>query len=80
MLWTGIAIVACNARYFNMWHIICSLLSPLFVATLLINVSGVNLLEAASDKKWGEDLKYRAYKKTTPVLIPFIGRKGNAAF
>ena len=34
----------------------------------------------AADGKWGEDPEYKRYKKTVPVLIPFIGRAGNAAF
>jgi steroid 5-alpha reductase family enzyme len=41
-----------------------------FVYVLLTRVSGVPLLEARADAKWGEDPGYRAYKARTPVLWP----------
>jgi steroid 5-alpha reductase family enzyme len=44
------------------------------VALLLIKGSGVPLLEAKADKKWGGQSDYEAYKKTTPVLIPKLSR------
>lgn len=47
-----------------------SLISPIFVSILLTRVSGINLLEEASDKKFGHLKSYQHYKKTTPRLIP----------
>ena len=47
-----------------------ALISPLFVALLLTRVSGVPLLEAKADKKWGGQADYEEYKKKTPVLLP----------
>lgn len=47
-----------------------SLISPLFVYWLLTRVSGVNLLEQANDKKYGDLAAYQKYKSTTPCLIP----------
>ena len=41
--------------------------------------SSIHVLQAA-DGKWGEDPEYKRYKETVPVLIPFIGRAGDAAF
>jgi hypothetical protein len=35
----------------------------------LLQVSGVPLLEAAADRKWGHDPAYVRYKLTTPVLL-----------
>ena len=32
-------------------------------------MSGVPLLEAAADRKWGHDPAYVRYKLTTPVLL-----------
>lgn len=55
-------------------------LSPVFVALLLIFVSGIPLLEQKADKKFGDNELYRKYKDETPVLVPFIGRKGDAMF
>jgi steroid 5-alpha reductase family enzyme len=40
----------------------------------LTKVSGVPLLEASADKRWGEDADYRRYKQTTPVLWPALTR------
>jgi steroid 5-alpha reductase family enzyme len=47
-----------------------ALISPLFVTLLLTRVSGVPLLEAKADKKWGGQADYEEYKKKTPVLLP----------
>jgi steroid 5-alpha reductase family enzyme len=47
-----------------------ALVSPLFVTLLLTRVSGVPLLEAKADKKWGGQPDYEEYKKKTPVLLP----------
>jgi len=47
-----------------------ALISPLFVTLLLTRVSGVPLLEAKADKKWGGQPDYEEYKKKTPVLLP----------
>ena len=49
-----------------------SIISPTFVAFLLIFVSGIPLLEKAADKKWGTDPDYIEYKKKTSVLVPFF--------
>jgi len=42
------------------------------ITLLLTRVSGVPMLEAKSDKKWGGQADYETYKKNTPVLIPRI--------
>lgn len=55
-------------------------LSPVFVALLLVFVSGIPLLEEKADKRYGDNEVYRKYKAETPVLVPFIGRKGDAMF
>jgi steroid 5-alpha reductase family enzyme len=48
------------------------LISPVFIAFLLIFVSGIPILEKQAEKKWGDDEKYLEYKKKTAVLIPFL--------
>ena len=48
----------------------CLTVSPIFVYLLLNYVSGVNLLEAASDARWGSRKDYQDYKSKTPVLFP----------
>ena len=40
------------------------------VGRFLTRVTGVPLLEAKAEKKWGGQPDYEAYKAATPVLIP----------
>ncbi len=47
-----------------------TLISPVFVAFLLIKVSGIPLLEEKADARWGGQADYEEYKRSTPVLIP----------
>ncbi len=67
MLWVGVAIIALPVLQGWQW---VALISPVFVTLLLTRVSGVPLLEAKADKKWGGQEDYEKYKKNTPVLIP----------
>lgn len=47
-----------------------SIISPLFIITLLLFVSWVPLLEKQYDKKYGKDKEYIKYKKSTNLLLP----------
>ena len=67
LLWIGMAIVAVPVLQGWQW---ATLISPVFVAFLLMKVSGVPLLEAKADKRWGGEDEYEEYKRRTPVLIP----------
>ncbi|MDN4644261.1 DUF1295 domain-containing protein [Arthrobacter sp. PsM3] len=67
LLWIGVAIIALPALQAWQW---VALISPVFVTLLLTKVSGVPLLETKSDRKWGGQADYEAYKRSTPVLIP----------
>jgi len=69
LLWLGVAIIAFPALSGWQW---VTLISPLFVTLLLTRVSGIPLLEAKSDRKWGGQADYEAYKQKTPVLFPRI--------
>ncbi len=66
MLWTGMAIMVVPAL--QGWQYL-TLISPIFVATLLMKVSGVPMLERRADKKWGGQADYEEYKAKTPVLV-----------
>jgi steroid 5-alpha reductase family enzyme len=66
MLWTGIATISFSSLE-GMQYL--TLISPLFTYLLLMYVSGVRMLEARADTKWGNDSLYIKYKKETPVLI-----------
>jgi len=69
LLWIGVALTALPVL--QGWQLV-TLISPFFVALLLIRVSGIPLLEKRADAKWGGQPDYEAYKKRTPVLIPRI--------
>lgn len=47
-------------------------ISPLYIALLIIFVSGIPMLERAANERWGSDPAYHGYKQRTPVLIPFL--------
>ncbi len=67
VLWTGIFIMGLGTWSGASW---LTALSPAFVALLLTRVSGVPLLEARADARWGGDPAYEAYKAKTPTLVP----------
>ncbi|RME52833.1 MAG: DUF1295 domain-containing protein [Caldilineae bacterium] len=67
VLWIGVALVAAPALQGWQW---ITLISPVFIILLLTRVSGVPMLEARADEKWGGQPDYEAYKANTPVLIP----------
>ena len=67
LLWVGVAIIALPVLQGWQW---VALISPVFVALLIIKVSGVPHLEKKADRKWGGQADYEEYKKNTPVLIP----------
>lgn len=66
-LWVGMAIVALPVLTGWQWF---TLISPIFVAFLLIKISGIPMLEETADKRWGGLDDYEAYKRNTPVLLP----------
>jgi steroid 5-alpha reductase family enzyme len=65
-LWAGVAIIALPTL--SGWQY-ATLVSPVFVYFLLTRVSGVPLLEARGQQKWGDDPDYRAYCRRTPELF-----------
>jgi steroid 5-alpha reductase family enzyme len=46
------------------------LISPVFVTGLICGISGIPLLEASSDKKFGHLATYKEYKAITPDFFP----------
>lgn len=65
VLWTGIAVMSFSSL--EGWQYL-TLISPIFTYILLVYVSGVRMLEARADIKWGHDENYKKYKSNTPVL------------
>ena len=71
-LWVGMAIIALPVL--QGWQFV-TLISPVFVYLLITRVSGVPLLEGKADATWRGQDAYEEYKRRTPVLVPFLGRK-----
>jgi len=67
-LWIGVVIIALPVLRGWQW---VTLISPIFVFILITRVSGLPMLEKRADEKWGGQEDYEAYKKRTPVLIPW---------
>ncbi len=67
LLWVGIAVAAWPAL--QGWALL-TLASPLFIILLLTRISGVRMLQASGQRRWGDDPEYRDYLARTPVLIP----------
>lgn len=67
VLWTGVAIIASSTLRGWQW---ATWISPVFVAFLLMRISGVPILEKRADERWGSDPRYQRYKARTPVLVP----------
>ena len=72
VLWTGVAVTALAAL--DGWRYV-TLVSPVFVWLLLTRISGIPLLQAQADRKWGSDPAYRAYRARTPTLVPTLRRR-----
>lgn len=71
VIWVGVFLTAAPVLVGWQW---VALLSPLFVILLLTRVSGIPLLEARAEKKWGDRADYIAYRESTPALIPRLTR------
>ena len=67
VLWVGVAMVALPAL--SGWRYV-ALVSPLFVWMLLTRVSGIPLLEARANARWGSDPEYVRYRDATSKLVP----------
>ena len=67
LLWSGLAVVGAGVLEGGQW---IGLLSPVFVATLLLRVSGVPMLRERAMKRWGDDPEYIAYLNRTRLLLP----------
>jgi steroid 5-alpha reductase family enzyme len=67
ILWIGVALIAMPVLKGWQW---LTMISPIFVVVVLTKISGIPLLEARADKKWGGQIDYETYKANTPTLIP----------
>jgi len=73
LLWVGVYVYAIFGL--SSGQALLGLVGPAYIASLIIFVSGIPLLEKAANKRWGKDPNYQRYKKGTSVLIPLMSKK-----
>lgn len=69
LCWIGLFIVAIPSLEGWEW---LSIISPIWISLLLCFISGIPLLQKASQKKYGHLVRYQNYQKNTSFLIPFL--------
>jgi len=68
-LWVGMFLLCVSAFRETQY---AAVISPIFVILLITKISGINLLEAKGEERYGKDPKYQEYKKKVAVLVPYI--------
>jgi steroid 5-alpha reductase family enzyme len=68
LVWVGMYLLAASSLSIPLTVI--GIVSPLFVISLLLFVSGIPKLEQSADRRWGDNKDYREYKRRTSILIP----------
>jgi steroid 5-alpha reductase family enzyme len=68
-MWVGICLSSSSCLQGANWM---AWLSPLTTFILLMKVSGVPLLEATGEERWGKDPAYQWYMKHTPCIVPAL--------
>lgn len=69
ILWFGISLISFSSLQ---GMELVTLISPVFTYFLLVNVSGIRILEYNGNRKWGNLESYKKYLKNTPRLLgPF---------
>jgi steroid 5-alpha reductase family enzyme len=66
-LWIGVFLGCCATFTGAEW---ASVASPLFVAFLLLFVSGVPIQERQAQERWGDDPAYVSHRANTTLLVP----------
>ena len=69
--------LSANNNYY--WQLLW-LLCPIFIMLLINFLSGVNLLERNTYKKYHSLAHYQNYIDKTPIIIPIIGKRGHCNF
>jgi steroid 5-alpha reductase family enzyme len=70
LLWTGSMLFCMMGLKDEIPVKVSFLVSPLLVTLLLTKLSGIPMLEKASDARYGQSEDYQNYKRNVPVLIP----------
>lgn len=69
IIWTG-SFIVCFGACCNVWQWIISALG--YIGIIYVMFSGARRLELRQNESYGADPEYRAYIKSTPLIIPFI--------
>ncbi len=72
LIWIGIFVI--SAKTFSSWDWL-SIISPLFIAFILLFISGIPPLEKKYAERYRKNQKYQEYLRTTSLLIPLPKRK-----
>jgi steroid 5-alpha reductase family enzyme len=67
-VWVGTYLFAVSSL--DVWQVVVAIVSPLFITSLLLFVSGLPKLEKYADERWGKQKAYQEYKRRTSLLIP----------
>ncbi len=68
LVWIGVYLFILPAL--NTAQALIGAISPVFIAFLLLYVSGIPLLEKSANKKWADNYAYTKYKLNTGKLLP----------
>ncbi|KAH6568065.1 hypothetical protein BASA60_008772 [Batrachochytrium salamandrivorans] len=76
-LWVGMFIM-CISGFTQTWQWV-TIISPIFVFCLIVFVSGIPILEASSQRRYGDRADYQIYVARTSTLFPWPPRKAAIA-
>lgn len=68
LVWVGVYVY--SLQVLSPGQMLVGIVSPLFITTLLLFISGIPILEKSADKRWGNNKAYQAYKRRTSLLVP----------
>lgn len=78
LVWTGVYLYALSGL--SIGQALLGVVSPVFLALLLVRVSGIPILEKRADERWGGNEAYRRYRRRTGTLLPRLrGSSGSGA-
>lgn len=68
LVWVGLFVTI--LPFISGWLIIVAAISPIYIYTIIMFVSGVPLLEKKYNSRWADNPEYKKYKESTNLLIP----------
>lgn len=66
-VWVGVYLFTLSSL--STGQAVLAIVSPLFITSLLLFVSGIPKLEKSADERWGNDKSYQEYKRRTSLLL-----------